>query len=420
MRNSKNSSGNGRRRVVLTGMGTVSPFGYGSDVLFDALLDGRSSVRSMDSWDEYEGLRSHVAAPCDIRGEKDIPRKARRSMSPMGIMAAQAADMALSMSGLPSDIVVSGRCGCVVGSTMGSAKITNEAFELVLPGKDFSKVTSMMFFKTMAHSCSANLAGYLGLKGMVLATSAACASGLQAIGTGFDMIRLGRQDAMLCGGAEEIHPTVTGIFDLLYAASTAYNEEPSKTPRPFDAERDGLVCGEGAGILLLESLESAKARGAEILAEILGYETTASGDHVGQSSPEAMTRCVKGALRDAGTAPEEVDYVNAHATATLQGDAAEAEAIRRVFGAAVPVSSLKGHIGHTLGASGALELVASVEMIRRNAIVPTLNLEEVAADCAGINLPKEPLLDARLRRVVKNSFAFGGVNASIVVAPFES
>jgi 3-oxoacyl-[acyl-carrier-protein] synthase II len=133
-----------------------------------------------------------------------------------------------------------------------------------------------------------------------------------------------------------------------------------------------------------------------------------------------MTRCVKGALCDAGTAPEEVDYVNAHATATLQGDAAEAEAIRRVFGAAVPVSSLKGHIGHTLGASGALELVASVEMIRRNAIVPTLNLEEVAADCAGINLPKKPLLDARLRRVVKNSFAFGGVNASIVVAPFES
>jgi len=208
-------------------------------------------------------------------------------------------------------------------------------------------------------------------------------------------------------------------FDLLYAASTAYNDTPSNTPRPFDAKRDGLVCGEGAGIILLESLESASARNATILAEIFGYDTTASGDHVGQSNPDAMTRCVSGALKNAETAPEEVDYVNAHATATLQGDAAEAEAIRRVFGDSVPVSSLKGHLGHTLGASGALELAATIEMIRRKTIIPTLNLEQPAADCAGINLPVEPEKNAELRRVVKNSFAFGGVNASLVAGPFE-
>ena len=410
---------NAKRRVVVTGMGTVSPFGYGADVLFDALLAGKSAVRRMDGWEEYLGLRSFVAAPCEISGEKDIPRKARRSMSPMGIMTAQAADIALSVAGFDRGGVSNGRVGCAVGSTMGSAKVTNEAFELVLPERDFTKVTSMMFFKTMAHSCSANLAGYLGLKGMVLATSAACASGLQAIGAGFDMIRLGRQDAMLCGGAEEIHPTVTGIFDLLYAASTGYNDNPTETPKPFDAKRDGLVCGEGAGILLLESLESAERRGAVVLAEILGYETTASGDHVGQSNPDAMVRCVQGALRDADTAPEEVDYVNAHATATLQGDAAEAEAIRRVFGGSVPVSSFKGHIGHTLGASGALELSATIESMRRRTIVPTLNLETPAPECVGVNLPTAPLENVEIRRAVKNSFAFGGVNASIVVAPFE-
>ncbi len=407
------------KRVVVTGVGAVSPYGYGSDTLFEGLKSGKSAVKRMDSWRKYDGLRSLVAAPCEIRGEKSIPRKSRRSMSPMGIMVAQAADMALDMARVPSESLGDGLAGCVVGSTMGSAKITNDAFELVLPDHDFSQVTSMMFFKCMAHSCAANLAGYLGLRGMVLATSAACASGTQAVGAGYDMIRLGRQDMMLCGGAEEVHPIVTGIFDLLYAASTTRNDDPETTPRPFDASRDGLVCGEGAGILLLESLESAKARGAEILAEIYGYATTASGDHVGQSNPDAMTDCVLAALDDAGILPKSIDYVNAHATATRQGDAAEAECVRRVFGNSVPVSSLKGHIGHTLGASGALELIASIEMMRRKTIIPTLNLGKPSPDCSGIEHPRTLIEDVEIRRFLKNSFAFGGVNASIVCGPHE-
>lgn len=400
-------------RVVITGLGTVNPTGYGVKNFFDILKSGQSSVKSMPEWSEYEGLRSLVAAPCEIRNEKSIPRKNRRSMSPMSITAAQSADEAVQDAGITPAMLANGHCGCVTGSTMGSAKVINQAYELVLPEKDFTKLTSMMFFQCMAHSVSANLAQYLGLTGAVLATSAACASSLQAIGTGFDMIRSGRQDIMLCGGSEEIHPTVTGIFDLLYATSVKYNEHPDLTPRPFDAARDGLVCGEGAGIIVLENYESAKARNAKIYAEIVGYNTVGSGAHVSQSNKEAMVRCINGSLSDAKLNANDIDYISAHATGTIQGDAAEAEAVKEIFGTDVPVSSLKGYIGHTLGASGVIELIASLKMMEENILIPTLNLQEPAEDCAGI----AHLLTTQNRKInylIKNSFAFGGVNASLV------
>ena len=401
------------RRVVITGLGAVTPMGYGVQTLFDALKDGKSAVKRMPEWEEYVGLRSLLAAPCEIRNEKDIPRKNRRSMSPMSIMAAQSADEACMDAGLSKDELCNSRCGCITGSTMGSAKVINEAYEIVLPEKDFSQLTSMMFFKCMAHSCSANLAQYLGLKGMVMATSAACASSLQAIGAGYDMIRNGRQDIILCGGAEEVHPTVTGIFDLLYATSVNHNDDPENSPRPFDAKRDGLVIGEGAGILVLEEYEHAVARNAEIYAEITGYNTNGSGEHVSQSNAEAMVKCMRGALEDAGLSPEDCDYVNAHATGTLQGDAAEAAAIAEVFGDRVPVSSLKGYFGHTMGASGAIELIAALMMMKSSTVIPGHNLDIPAEDCGGINLPME-LQQKEIRRFIKNGFAFGGVNASLI------
>ena len=334
-------------------------------------------------------------------------------MSPMSIMAAQAAEEAISDAGLKAEDLSNERCGCVTGSTMGSAKVINQAYELVLPEKDFTKLTSMMFFKCMAHSVSANLAQYFGLKGTVMATSAACASSLQAVGVGYDLIRCGRQDILLCGGAEEVHPTVTGIFDLLYATSVNFNDEPERTPRPFDAERDGLVCGEGAAILVLEEHGRAAARNAAILCEITGYDTGGSGDHVSQSNAEAMERCMRGAMRDAGRAPEDFDYVNAHATGTLQGDSAEAEAISAIFADKVPVSSLKGYIGHTLGAAGAMELVASIMMMREGVILPGRNLDSPGDDCSSIRHQRE-VEETTISRILKNAFAFGGVNASIV------
>jgi 3-oxoacyl-[acyl-carrier-protein] synthase II len=248
---------------------------------------------------------------------------------------------------------------------------------------------------------------------MVLATSAACASSLQAIGTGYDMIRNGRQDVLLCGGAEEVHPTVTGIFDLLYATSVNHNDDPENSPRPFDAARDGLVIGEGAAILVLEEYEHAIARNAEIYAEITGYNTNGSGEHVSQSNAEAMIKCMRGAIEEAGIAPSGFDYINAHATGTLQGDAAEAVAIAEVFGDKIPVSSLKGYFGHTMGASGAIELTASLLMMKNGIVIPGNNLSKPAGDCGGICHPLE-IEKREINRIIKNGFAFGGVNASLV------
>jgi 3-oxoacyl-[acyl-carrier-protein] synthase II len=270
-----------------------------------------------------------------------------------------------------------------------------------------------MFFQCMSHTAAVNVAQYLGLNGMIVSPAAACASSLHALGTAYDLIRLGRQDMLLCGGAEELHPTVTGSFDILFATSTKYNDAPQRTPRPFDRERDGLVCGEGSGILVLEEYERAVAREARIYAEVVGYSTTANGLHVSQSNRESMVTCMRQVLDDAGMQAEEIDYINAHATATLQGDQEEAEAIRDIFGASVPVSSLKGYIGHTLGASGAIELAAALKMMETGVIYPTLNLETVSPDCEGIQHVMRRT-DRPMTALMKSGFAFGGINAALI------
>jgi len=402
------------KRVVITGIGVVSPLGSGVPALVQGIDEGRSAVRRMEGWEQYIGLHSLVGAPAEMKDEKRIPRQKRRSMGRMSIFAAQAADEAIADAGIDLSKEDPWRVGCVIGSTMGSAKSINDAFEVMLPHKDLSRLNSTMFFHCMSHTAAVNVAQYLGLNGMIVAPAAACASALHALGTGYDLIRLGRQDVLLCGGAEELHPTVTGSFDILFATSSKYNDRPQLTPRPFDRDRDGLVCGEGSGILVLEDYDRAVRRGARIHAEITGYSTTANGLHVSQSNKESMVSCMQRAMNDAGVSAAVIDYVNAHATATLQGDQEEAEAIRDQFGDSVPVSSLKGYIGHTLGASGAIELAASLAMMERGVIYPTLHLENVAADCSGINHVTRPLRK-EIRTVLKNAFAFGGINAALVV-----
>jgi 3-oxoacyl-[acyl-carrier-protein] synthase II len=342
-----------------------------------------------------------------------IPRLKRRSMGRMSIFAAQAADEALADAGITLDNEDLWRVGCVIGSTMGSAKSINDVFETMLPDKDLSKLNSTMFFQCMSHTATVNVAQYLGLNGTIMAASAACASALHAIGIGYDLIRLGRQDILLCGGAEELHPTVTGSFDILFATSTKYNDNPQKTPRPFDRDRDGLVCGEGSGILVLEEYERAINRNATIYAEVTGFSTTANGLHVSQSNKDSMSKCIQQVLHEAGVEANEIDYINAHATATLQGDQEEAEAIREIFGATVPVSCIKGYIGHTLGAAGSIELAATLKMMEAGVIYPTLNLENVSDDCKGIQHVMQPLR-RQINTVLKNGFAFGGINAAVV------
>jgi 3-oxoacyl-[acyl-carrier-protein] synthase II len=248
-----------------------------------------------------------------------------------------------------------------------------------------------------------------------MATSAACASGLQAAGAAFDLVRMGRQELVICGGSEELHPIVTGSFDILYATSSAYNDRPQLTPRPFDRDRDGLVCGEGAGVLVVEEHDRAVKRGAHIYGEILGYDTRGNGSHMSQSDRKTMALSMQAALAEARLAPTEVGYVNAHATGTLQGDAAEAQAINDIFGQKVPVSSLKGHLGHTLGASGPIELIACLKMMQQKIILPTKHLENIAEDCNCIQHVLE-IREQPFRRFLKNSFAFGGINAAMVIA----
>jgi 3-oxoacyl-[acyl-carrier-protein] synthase II len=401
------------KRVVITGMGAVSPLGENVAAMVSGMELGKTAVRFMEGWDHYKGLHCLIGAPAELKNEMAIPRKNRRSMGRLSFFAVQAAEQAIREAGLDSAELTSGRTGCILGSTMGGVEAMNDTFELLLPNKDLAQLSSMRFFQCMSHTAAMNVAQFFGITGYVLATSAACASALQALGTGFELIRSGRQDVLLCGGAEELHPIVTATFDILFATSTHYNAEPQLSPRPFDEKRDGLVCGEGAGVLVLEESEHALRRGAKIYAEVIGYSTCGSGEHVSESNRQGIFNCMERALADAGISAKEVSYINAHATATLQGDQAEAEAIKEVFGDGVPVSSLKGNMGHTLGASGALELIASIVMMQKDRIYPTLNLKSVAKECEGIWHVMEPL-KKKIDIVFKNCFAFGGINASLV------
>ncbi len=402
------------RRVVITGLGAVSPFGRGVDFLMAGLLEGRSGVRQTPELAAVGGLRTRVAGLVTGVDPKEIPRKFRRSMSNMSVYATLACQEAMAQAGLAPEECVDGRTGVVIGSTVGSTQATEEFFADFLTDRSLVRMKSTLFFQIMNHSCAANVAQTLGIAGRILAPSAACATGCQAVGYGFETIALGKQDRMLCGGADEFHPLTAATFDIMNAASVAFNDRPQQTPRPFDRARDGVVCAEGSGILLLESMEAAHRRGATILAEVVGFATVSDHANIANPNTAAIENCMRLALADGGLTPADIDYVNAHATATEQGDIAEGEAIGRIFGDRVPVSSLKGHFGHAMAASGALELVATVEMLGRSCLIPTRNLDDPDPACGKLRHIRT-VETARLRAAIKNNFALGGVNSSIVV-----
>jgi 3-oxoacyl-[acyl-carrier-protein] synthase II len=409
------------QRAVITGCGVVCPLGYSVADLMHGLESRRCATRAMPpSWNRFGKLRCQVGAPVELQDPKSIPRTLRRTMSTMSIFGVQAGVQALRQAGIdPAAIANNPRIGCIMGSTTGSPQAITQTYETLLSGKDYVMLGASEFFRCVSHTVALNLARYFGLTGVVSATSAACASGLQAVGAAYDQIRLGRQDVMLCGGAEELHETVVGSFDILYAASAQFNDAPSQTPRPFDTRRDGLVCGEGAGVILLENRDHALHRGAAILAEVIGYHTCGNGVHVSQSDDASMSYCMKAALESANLSAKDIGYVNAHATGTPQGDAAEARAIAGIFGSDIPVSSLKGNMGHTLGASGPIELAATIEMMRGGMIHPTHNLEQIDPACSGIAHVQKST-PARFDLFLKNSFAFGGVNSAIVCCAYRS
>lgn len=405
-------------RVVITGMGNISPLGCGMASLMTGLLQGETGVRPMPDLRQVGGIRARVGSRVTGVDPLAIPRKFRRSMSDMSVYATLAAYEALGQAGLQSSDCESGKMGLCIGSTIGSPIANETFFRELFEHASVEHIRTTFFFKIMSHSCAANLAQVLGIRGRILSPSSACATGCQAIGYGAELIALGKQEHMLCGGTDEFHPLTVATFDMINAASIQYNDRPLETPRPFDAARDGVVCGEGCGIVVLESLSSARKRGAEILGEVMGFATTSDPSSIANPDSEAMADCMHLALKDAGLSPGAVDYVNAHATGTERGDAAEGRAIDQVFGEKVSVSSLKGHLGHTMAASGAIELLATVEMMNRGVLIPTRNLASPDMDCGKLNfVRKKESKEATV--AIKNSFAFGGVNSSIVLGRYQ-
>ncbi len=406
------------KRVVITGMGAVSPFGRGIDTLMEALLEGKSGVTKVPALAEIVGMRTRVAALVPGIEPKEIPRKFRRSMSAMSVFATLAAHDAAAQGGLTEGHFGGGRLGVSIGSTVGSPQTTQEFFTDFSTDNSLERMKSTVFFHIMNHSCAANVAHTMGITGRILAPAAACSTSCLAVGYASEMIAAGKQDFMLCGGADEFHALTAGTFDIMNAASVRYNDTPGATPRPFDRDRDGVVCAEGSGILLLESLDSALSRGAGILAEIVGFASTSDPASIANPDAGCIALCMRLALADARIGPSGIDYVNAHATATELGDIAESEAIASVFGDRVPVSSLKGHMGHAMAASGTLEMAASIEMMRRGVLIPTHNLETIDPRCESILHVQQPL-HRRIDTFIKNNFALGGVNSSIILRRFE-
>lgn len=401
-------------RVVITGMGAVSPFGEGVTPLHEGIAQMRSAITRMERADEIQDLRSKVAGIVSGINIKAVPRKERRTMTNMGVYALLCAKEALAMAGLDETKLSSGRLGMAMSCTTNCGELIEDFFANYLPEKTLDHCKSTTFFKFMGHGAVSSVAQALGITGRILAPAAACATGTQSIGLGYEAILLGQQDVMLCGGTEELHPLSLASFDFINAASTQYNDSPQETPRPFDVKRDGVVCAEGAGLLVLESYNHAVARGAEILGEIIGFATLSSPKNPANPDSAAIKACMQEALTQAGLNPEDIAYVNAHATGTEAGDIAESQAIGELFGATIPVSSFKGHIGHTLAASGAVETIATICGMQQGVVYPTRNLETIDPQCGSVNLITKTE-QTSVTYFLKNSFALGGINASLIV-----
>jgi 3-oxoacyl-[acyl-carrier-protein] synthase II len=406
------------RRVVITGMGLLSPIGNSVDEVSQALRSGRSGISAMAEWPALlPDLQTRVGGTVKGLDEKKVPREFRRSMGRLALLASAAVDQAVAMARLAPEALKTGRAGLSIGQTVGSPASMQVFFD-TLQREGVRGLKSTMFLQVMGHSAAANLAIMHRITGRVWAPAAACASASQAIGLGYETVRDGHQDVMICGGAEELHPSTAATFDILGGTSRAFNDAPSRTPRPFDKKRDGLVVAEGAGVVVLEAIETAVARGAPVYGEILGFATRCDGEHMSSPAKAGMAQTMAECLASAGLTARELDYVNAHATATPVGDVIEAEATREVIGETVPVSSTKGHTGHTLAACGAIETIFCLAMMRDGFLAPTLNLEEVDPACGGLRHLRE-VESKRPRRILNNNFAFGGVNTSLLLAAPE-
>lgn len=405
-----------KRRVVVTGGGIVSALGNDWDSALASLRAGKNFVRYMDEWEKkYPLMNTRLAVPIEfaIDSEK-YPRKKIRGMGRVAQMALVATDSALSCAGIePGDALFQGgRMGIAYGSSMGSVMPLMDYFSMLITN-DTSKIGATTYIKCMPQTCAANLEVYYQLKGRIITTNTACTSGSQSIGYAYESIRFGLQDVMIAGGAEEFCPVDAAAFDTLFSTSTK-NDTPECTPSAYDKNRDGLVVGEGAGTLILEEYEHAKARGAKMYAELVGFGTTTDGTHITSPNRETIANAISLAIADAGISPDEIGYINMHGTATVAGDMCESNATYDVFRRAVPVSTVKNYTGHTLGACGAIEAWLSINMMNSGWFHPNINLTEVDPECAPLDYITGSGREITTDYVMTNNFAFGGINTSLI------
>ncbi len=402
------------RRVVVTGMAGITSLGSDWASIEAKFSANRSGIRLMHEWDRFTELNTRLAGPVD---DFVVPahwtRKQLRSMGRVSRLSVLAAERALADAGLLDDASIrDGRMGVACGSSTGSTEEI-KAFGNMLLNSVADGLNANSYIRMMPHTTAANISIFFGLTGRVIPTSSACTSGSQGIGYAYEAIKFGRLPLMLAGGAEELCATEAMVFDALYATSLK-NDAPHTSPRPYDSDRDGLVIGEGAGMLVLEELEHALARGATIHAELVGFGSNADGQHATKPEQLTMRRAMELALEDAGLAPAAIGYVNGHGTATEQGDIAETQATQALFGSSMPISSQKSYLGHTLGACGALESWFSIEMMNRDRYIHTLNLDSVDPRCGELDYLQGAPRVMQHEYVMNNNFAFGGINTSLI------
>ncbi len=398
------------RRVVITGLGVVSSIGNKKQEVIDSLRAGKSGIEFIPEYEEL-GFRSNVAGTVDINTEELIDRKLRRFMGNSAAYNYIAMKEAVEDSGLEDDMVSNVRTGLIAGS--GGASTENVALAIdTLRAKGLRRVGPYMVPRTMSSTNSACLATPFKILGVNYSISSACSTSAHCIGNGSELIQFGKQDIVFAGGGEELHWSLSLMFDAMGALSSKYNDSPETASRPYDATRDGFVIAGGGGMVVLEELEHAKKRGAKIYAELVGYGATSDGYDMVQPSGEGAVRCMQQAMADVDGP---IDYINAHGTSTPVGDMRELEAMRTVFSDKVPkISSTKSLSGHSLGAAGVHEAIFSLLMMQENFLAESANINEI--DPAGADFPivRERIDNADVNIMMSNSFGFGGTNATLV------
>lgn len=410
------------RRVVITAASAISPIGYGKDAIIHSLENGTSGVSELTKNDDLlaEYLHSRVFGAVQYEIPFDFPRKYTKTLAPVSYYACQVAKDVITSAGLSQSDLSSGRVGVAFGSTHGSPTIQRDIYQVFFDHskKGIARINATDYLKSMVHTTAVNITRMFGINGRVISSCTACTTGSQSIGYGYEAVKFGMQDAMICGAADEYDTTTIAVFDNLLACSTAFNDTPYKTPRPFDVRRDGLVVSEGAGAVMLEEYEHAMKRGAPILGEIIGFACSNNGGDLILPNADGVKRTISMGLENASIGPDQVDVISAHATATKVGDIIEAQAINAVYGDVPPVVGLKSYIGHTMSACGAIELIFCLYMMEKQIIYPTLNLEEIDPRCGMIHHVQKKM-EQKIRIASVQNFAFGGVNTALFVKKLE-